>query len=78
LDLCVSLYIPVPCLVFFVLCFCVFVVGCVFSALNKNIMRFKCWDEGVIYPFFTYFCEFFLFLYCFLGFGVACAFSIGF
>jgi len=30
---------------YWVLCFCVFVVGCGFSVPNKDIVRFRCWAE---------------------------------
>ena len=47
LNLCVSLYIFVSCLVFFILCFCTFIPGYVSSTPNEHIVRLR--GEGESY-----------------------------
>ena len=65
------------CLVFCVLCFCVFSSWLCLLAPNECTTRFMCGGES--YTLFVYvFVKNFHFLYRFLCFGVAYAFLIGF
>jgi len=41
LNLCVNLHIFVSCLVFFILYFCIFVLGCGSLVSNEDVMRFR-------------------------------------
>ena len=57
--------------------FCAFVVGYGSATPNDDIVRFRCGGES--YTFFAHiFVKNFNFLYSLLGFGVVCAFFIGF
>ena len=81
MDLCVSSYIFVFCLVFFILYFCIFVLGGLSSTPNEDIVRFRCGKES--YTLFAqiimkFFVKIFQFLCSFLSFGVVYAFLIGF
>jgi len=74
LDLCVNLYIFVSWLVFFILYFHNFVLGCGSLGPKEDIMRFS-YGRGS-YTLFAhiFFVKNFRFLYSFLGIGVVCAF----
>jgi len=79
--ICVSSYIFVSCLVFFILYLCVFYLGCDSLAPNDDIVTFRCQGESyTLFPhiFVKTFHKFFNFCIVFLGFRVVCAFLIGF
>jgi len=64
------------CLVLFSL-FCIFILGYGSSAPNEDVVRFRC--RGSHIPFFHFFfVKIFKLLCSFLGFGIVCAFLIGF